>query len=122
MGSRLNKKKTRIIRIWKDTFEFLGFKFWGRGEKVPQDKSVQKFKDKIRELTPRQWKGNVYALVARVNRVIIGWGNYYKNCNVSKLFRLLDSWIRERIRSSKYAGNQCGYTKSVQIRRCENIS
>ncbi len=67
-----------------------------------RDKSVQKFKAKIRELTVR--KHNLDARVAeRLNRVIRGTANYFatefSTCRWT--FQKLDSWIRMRLRCMK---------------------
>ena len=66
-------------------------------------KSVEKFKDKIRELTPRSH--NLDAEVAKkVNAVVRGTANYFATpfSDVADQFRTLDRWIRMRLRCMRY--------------------
>jgi RNA-directed DNA polymerase len=66
-------------------------------------KSVRKFKDKIRELTPR--KQNFEAkVIVKLNRVIGGTARYFATrfFTSHESFHKLDSWIRMRLRCMKY--------------------
>jgi group II intron reverse transcriptase/maturase len=121
LGVTLNVKKTRIVNI-KQGFEFLGFKIkQGRGNNfrllpskikaklnkynlfaIPTDKSVARFKDAIRRKTQRKSPLRTVEIVAELNPVIRGWGNYYKRSNVRGLFNQLDGWIVRRLWSHRY--------------------
>ena len=67
-----------------------------------RDKSVQKFKAKIRELTVRCHNLDRKA-IERLNQVIRGTANYFTPAfsTCRWLFQKLDSWIRMRLRSMK---------------------
>jgi hypothetical protein len=41
-------------------------------------------------------------LIAGLNPLLRGWGEYYKRAHVRKLFQRLDGWIRRRIWSHRY--------------------
>ena len=41
-------------------------------------------------------------LIAELNPLLRGWGEYYKRAQVRKLFQRLDGWIRRRIWSHRY--------------------
>jgi len=41
-------------------------------------------------------------LIAELNPLLRGWGEYYKRAHVRKLFQRLDGWIRRRIWSHRY--------------------
>ena len=66
-------------------------------------KSVEKFKTKVRELTPRHHNLDQQVIV-KLNRVIRGTANYFATTysNVGDRFRGLDRWIRMRLRCMKY--------------------
>jgi RNA-directed DNA polymerase len=89
--------KTRITTFGKG-LDFLGFTF-RRQHRVARQKSLEKFKERIRELTPRQTHLTTAEVIAQINPVIRGWGNYYRHGHMKSRFERLDEWIRERIRS-----------------------
>jgi group II intron reverse transcriptase/maturase len=116
LGVQLNARKTRIVHI-RQGFEFLGYKVKkGKGLRlaaqkrkakanqydlyaVPREKSVQKFKDQIRNLTQRKAAVTLKELIEQINPLIRGWGNFYCKAHVRKLFNRLDRWIAQRIYS-----------------------
>src|ERR1019366_8874179 len=66
-------------------------------------KSVEKFKDKIRELTPRHQNLDA-EVVRKINQVVRGTANYFDTAfsHCWNLFRTLDRWMRMRIRCMKF--------------------
>ncbi|MDB4894019.1 MAG: hypothetical protein JWN15_281 [Firmicutes bacterium] len=93
----LHPEKTRITRFYNG-FDFLGFTF-KRQHRVARRRALDKFKEKVRELTPRQTHLTVREVIAQLNPVIRGWGNYFKMGHMKGRFESLDQWIRMRIRS-----------------------
>jgi len=67
-----------------------------------RDKSVQKFKTKVRELTVRKHNLDRKA-IEKLNRVIRGTAQYFGTGFSTNRwnFQKLDSWIRMRLRSMK---------------------
>ena len=97
---QLSPEKTHITTYGKG-YEFLGFFLSSRSRRM-RDKSEQKFKDKIRELTVR--KHNLDAeTVKKLNRVIRGTANYFAAPFATNRWRFqkLDSWVRMRLRCMK---------------------
>jgi len=68
-----------------------------------RDKSVEKFKTRIRELTVRSHNLDA-GVVQRVNQTVRGVANYFATpfSRVWKLFQNLDSWLRMRLRAMKF--------------------
>ena len=66
-------------------------------------KSVEKFKDKIRELTPRHHNLDAQ-VVKQINQVVRGTANYFDTAfsHCRDRFRTLDRWLRMRIRCMKF--------------------
>lgn len=96
--------KTRLTDI-NEGFDFLGYTFW-RKHIFPSDKSLGKFKDKVRKLTRRQQPKNISMVVERLAPVLKGWSNYFMFRDGASRFRELDEMIRRRLRSfivKKYA-------------------
>jgi len=97
-GLTLHPEKTRIVNVAAgESFEFLGWHF-ERGYKWPREKSQQKFKETIRQRTVRHHGDALPKVIARVNRVIRGWGNYFQG-GVRHVPQKLEKWVRMRIRS-----------------------
>jgi RNA-directed DNA polymerase len=96
----LSPEKTKIVHGRKKGVEFLGFHFNGRWRR-PKPKAVKKFKAEIKLRTRRQQPRNLESVIASINPVIMGWGYYFKDGTVKKLFEELDGYIRGRLRSFK---------------------
>lgn len=104
----VNEEKTHICRIPDETFDFLGYTF-GRcyspktgyrfiGQR-PSQKKVQAICKQISELTSRRWLLlSEDDLVARLNRSLSGWANYFCLGPVSKAYQTIDQHTRRRLR------------------------
>ena len=86
LGLALNEAKTRLCDARQECFDFLGYTFgpahWrktgGRYMAArPSKKSVQRVKDRVREVLARGIVSPRGEVVARLNRVLRGWGNYF---------------------------------------------
>jgi len=93
----LHPEKTKVVNGHRDGFTFLGYRFI-RGYKSPRPESVDAFRDKVRHVTRRQQPKKLEMVIADLNPIIRGWGNYYKHGDTKTLFRSLDKWIRMRLR------------------------
>lgn len=103
LGLRIHPEKTRIVHITQG-FEFLGYKIGvGKGLRfkqggsglyaIPRQRSIDRFKDKVRALTRRRIAVPLEELIRALNPVIRGWGMYYRRANVRRLFNRLNLWI-----------------------------
>jgi RNA-directed DNA polymerase len=100
LGLTLSPEKTKIATYGKG-YEFLGF-FLSSQSRRMREKSEQKLKAKVRELTVR--KHNLdRKVVEKLNRVIRGTANYFATTfsTCRWRFQKLDSWIRMRLRCMK---------------------
>ena len=107
LGLRLHPEKTRIVHITRG-FEFLGYKI-GRGKglchkvggpslyAVPTDRSIKRFKDKVRTATCRRNPKDLEGILDELNPIIRGWGNYYRRAKVRGLYHRLNRWIAMRV-------------------------
>jgi hypothetical protein len=128
LGVTLHAGKTRIVHV-RQGFEFLGYKV-KRGSRplklaaskirsgvrggdlyaYPRAKSIQHFKDQIRARTRRKAPVSTRELIDEINPIIRGWGNYYCNAHVRKLFARLARWIVRRLWSHRYKRwRNCGW-------------
>jgi RNA-directed DNA polymerase len=101
LGLTLSVEKTKMTKF-REGFAFLGFAISSWSVSM-RPKSVEKFKTKIRELTPRHHNLD-QKIITKLNRVIRGTANYFATTfsSCGDRFRGLDRWIRMRLRCMKY--------------------
>ena len=96
---KVNRKKSKVDRPWR--IKYLGISFYQSKGKVEiriHPKSIEKFKDKIREITSKSNAMSMEVRYKKLKQVIRGWVNYFKIANMGKIVQKLDKWIRRRIR------------------------
>ena len=100
LGLQLSSEKTKITSFGKG-YTFLGFVLSSRSRRM-REKSVQKFRDKVRALTQRHHNFET-PVIEKLNRVIRGTAQYFATrwSTTGKQMRHLDSWIRMRLRALK---------------------
>ena len=102
---KVNREKSGV-RHCSDV-KFLGYTIMPEGGIRASDKSIDRLRDKIREITRRNRGTRLEAVISELNVTIIGWANYYKLSNTwLSNFRELDGWIRRKVRC--YRLKQCG--------------
>lgn len=97
-GLILHTTKTRIVDAsQKGGFDFLGYHF-ERGYRWPRRKSLDKFRETIREKTKRLRPGSMQEIIEDVNRTMQGWFEYFKH-SIDNVFQRQDEWVRGRLRT-----------------------
>jgi RNA-directed DNA polymerase len=77
-GLTLHPEKTRIVDATQaGGFEFLGWHF-ERGMRWPREKSQKRLKDSLRQRTRRHSGQSLHTIITAVNKVVRGWGNYFR--------------------------------------------
>jgi group II intron reverse transcriptase/maturase len=96
LGLTLNAKKTRVLNVEAEPFDFLGHRFTVRPSKKtgkqntfyhPSPKAMNSIKKKVREIvqTGQHWELPLL-IKERINPLLRGWGNYFKMGNSRKHF------------------------------------
>jgi group II intron reverse transcriptase/maturase len=109
LGLRLHPDKTGVVGLARgaEGFTFLGFahrmrKSWKTGywylQKWPSPRAMASIRAKIRERTdrrlarlPLQWA------VENLNRVLRGWGQYFRYGNSGQKFGAIEAYVHERL-------------------------
>ena len=94
---QVNKKKTHLTDLWQG-ISFLSFIISKNGLRIQPEK-IRKFKDKVRELTPRNHGRALSDYIRKLNYLLRGFSNYFRVGRLKSQFRQLMSWIRRRIRA-----------------------
>jgi group II intron reverse transcriptase/maturase len=104
----VNETKTHVCRVPDESFDFLGYTI-GRCYSTktgkayigtrPSQKKIQRICRQISEMTSRRWTLlDAADRVARLNRMLAGWANYFCLGPVSKAYRVVDTHARHRLR------------------------
>ncbi len=98
-GLTMHPDKTHIgnCMIQGQGFEFLGYRFES-GNRQVRKKSLDKFKDKVREKTKRACGKSLNTVIESLNPMLKGWFGYFKHAH-EWTFGSLDGWIRRRLRA-----------------------
>ena len=100
IGLALSAEKTKETRF-SAGFQFLGFQI-NAWSVMMRDKSVRKFKDRVREVTVRH-RNLEAGVVKELNQIVRGVARYFgpSFATVRNLFRNLDERLRMRLRCMK---------------------
>ena len=112
LGLKLHPEKTRLVdlRRGKEGFVFLGCTVrkrrsiqrnprWHFVQRWPSPRSMKKIQTRVHELTSVRGNGvkNVDEMIAALNPVLRGWGNYFRSGNADREFNELDGYVYRRI-------------------------
>ena len=101
LGLKVNMTKSKVERPKGLKYLGFGFYFDSRSHQFkakPHEKSVAKFKTKMKQLTSRSWGVSNAYKVQKLNELIRGWINYFKIGSMKTLCAKMDSNIRYRLR------------------------
>lgn len=112
LGLTLHPAKTRLVdlRRGKESFVFLGCTIrkkrsiqrnprWHFMQRWPSPKATKKLHERVRELTSARQSGkDVKQIIAELNPVLRGWGNYFRTGNADREFNRMDSFVWECLR------------------------
>ena len=95
---RVNREKSAVARYHERGF--LGFGYtWGKALKIKlAEKSLEKFRDRVREMTRRSRGVKLEQVIGDLREFIRGWIGYFRLIETPTVLRDLDSWIRRRLR------------------------
>jgi RNA-directed DNA polymerase len=114
---RVNEQKSAVAR--PGDRKFLGFSFTKAG--VPKrriaPKAVDRFKQRVRELTRRTRGVSTERMAADLSRYLRGWIGYFGKCQTPSVLQSLEEWTRRRLRSAIWKQWKRG---SVRFADCGN--
>jgi group II intron reverse transcriptase/maturase len=115
---KVNPKKSRVDRA--QGVKFLGFSFFKRnGETLIRvaNRSLERFRDKLRRQTKRTRSGKLEDILQSINQSTMGWIGYFQQANTPSVFEDLDRWIRRRLRQMVWKRWKRGRTRYKELRK-----
>jgi len=91
----VNREKSEVAKFRNVTF--LGVRIAGKKIHI-SDKSLGKFKQRVKELTRRNNPHSMYRIVTELSKYLRGWIGYFRIQQMSTVLAELDVWIRTRLR------------------------
>jgi group II intron reverse transcriptase/maturase len=108
----LHPEKTKIVKMDEGGFDFLGFHFHKcvsrRSGKLvplawPSVKAMKRIRSSIKERMGSRWlRIDVREIIPSLNRIIMGWRNYFCAFNGTRQLQSLDSYVFLRMRYFYY--------------------
>ena len=66
-------------------------------------KATKKIRDRVRQLTDSRQSGkDVKQIIAELNPVLRGWGNYFRTGNADREFNRMDAFVVQSLRRWQY--------------------
>jgi RNA-directed DNA polymerase len=114
---KANEKKSAVARPWER--KFLGFSFTNAG--IPKrriaSKAVDRFKERVRELTSRTRGVSVERMAEELTRYLRGWLGYFGKCETPSVLERLERWFRRRLRSAIWKQWKRGSVRFAEMRK-----
>ena len=100
LGLKVNVEKSKVTR--PRGIKYLGFGFYkdkqGRWRPKPHLKSVQKFEQKLKDITSRSNAMSIGEKITKLNQVIRGWINYFRIADMKRVMTKISEHLRHRLR------------------------
>lgn len=116
LGLELHPEKTRLVDLsrGREGFDFLGCHLrkrmsgpiWERARqrvyylhRCPSQRAMTRVRARVRDLTPRaRCHTDLRSVIADLNPVLRGWGQYFRPGNAANHFTHLDQYVERRLR------------------------
>ena len=96
----VNEDKSAVSRPWLR--KFLGFTYFqmcGQSKVRIHSKSLNRLKDRVREMTCRSCGRSLRQVIAELNRYFLGWWGYFRLTEAKSFLKGLKVWVLRRLRS-----------------------
>ncbi|HUO71866.1 MAG TPA: group II intron maturase-specific domain-containing protein [Solirubrobacteraceae bacterium] len=115
LGLELHPEKTKVVdlREGREGFDFLGCHFRARVsgrmlergvrryylQRWPSQRAMKRVRGKIKAKTGKGRAGqDIREVIADLNPIVRGWGNYFRTGNAAKKFNQIDGYVLGRLR------------------------
>ena len=116
---RINEAKSRVSSVFAGR-KFLGYSFWvapkGEIKRTVAKKALEAFKQRVRQLSRRSCGRSLQQVVERLSSYLEGWKGYYRLAQTSRVWQMLDEWLRHRLRAIQLKQWKQGKTMFRELR------
>lgn len=116
---RINEAKSRVSSVFAGR-KFLGYSFWvapkGGIKRTVAKKALETFKQRVRQLSRRSCGRSLQQVVERLSSYLEGWKGYYRLAQTSRVWQMLDEWLRHRLRAIQLKQWKQGKTMFRELR------
>ena len=116
---RINEAKSRVSSVFAGR-KFLGYSFWvapkGVIKRTVAKKALETFKQRVRQLSRRSCGRSLQQVVERLSSYLEGWKGYYRLAQTSRVWQMLDEWLRHRLRAIQIKQWKQGKTMFRELR------
>jgi RNA-directed DNA polymerase len=114
---RVNQQKSAVARPWER--KFLGFSFTNAGlpKRRLAPKAVDRFQERVRELTRRTRGVSMERMAEELARYLRGWHGYFGKCETPSVLQHLEEWTRRRLRSAIWKQWKRGSVRFAELRK-----
>jgi RNA-directed DNA polymerase len=93
---KVNREKSAVAYVGER--KFLGHRLLSGGRQTIAPKSLERAKERIREITRRNRGISFTQMVRELNVFLTGWVAYYRHAECKTHLQRLDEWIRHKLR------------------------
>jgi RNA-directed DNA polymerase len=106
---RVNREKSAVAYI--EERKFLGHRLLGGGKLGIAPKSLERAKDRIRQITRRNRGIRLDRMIRELNSFLSGWVTYFRYAACKTHLTELDGWVRRKLRCVRL--KQCKRSKPI---------
>ena len=112
---RVNRDKSAVAPVGER--KFLGHRLLLNGKLGISPKSIQRAKEKIRQITRRSRGVSLAKVIVELNLFVVGWILYYRYAACRFELERLDEWIRRKLRCYRLKQRKRGTSIGGFLRR-----
>jgi RNA-directed DNA polymerase len=115
---KVNEAKSAVVSAFGR--KFLGYALWvapgGQIKRAVAIMALATFKQMVRQLTRRSGGMSMVAVVQRLRVYLLGWKAYFSLSQTPNVWRMLDEWLRHRLRAIQLKQWKRGTTVFRELR------
>jgi RNA-directed DNA polymerase len=93
---RVNRSKSAVAPV--EERKFLGHRLLGDGTQTIAPQSLERARDRVREITRRNRGVSFEQVVRELNSFLTGWVTYFRHAKAKGILAHLGSWVRRKLR------------------------
>lgn len=119
LGLKVNERKSAVASAFGRKFlgYSLGLSYQGQVRRWISWSAVKVFKDRIRQITARNCGRSLSQVIERLRPYLLGWKAYFGLSQAPRLWKMLDEWIRRRLRALQLKQWRTGKTIYRELRK-----